>query len=632
MSSFFAKKFGKLVFEKRTLAILSQDELADKCKNTGMNKSRISDIEKAKIAKPQSATIRELVRVLGITKEELAECYGIGVDDDVLPLKLLQDIAESFGDQKPSASEAELLAYLKQTAKDWHSLRARLAELELANDNLSNMLAAAQDLMVAQDYKGVEDLLAPALEIQTGERLRKEAEKAAKIAQAMADAALLDGRSDDATKHIIRAADFVTGYDTDLGAIMRNSFAIRLAGHARAFGGQGAINAITLYEKNLTVWGFENDKQKWAMTQNNLANVLRDQAARTEGADATALLGRAVAAYEAALEVRTRDDEPQNWAMTQNNLAVALRDQAARTEGADATALLGRAVAAYEAALEVYTRDDEPQKWAMTQNNLAVALGDQAARSEGADATALLGRAVAAYEAALEVRTRDDEPQKWAMTQNNLANVLRDQAARTEGADATALLGRAVAAYEAALEVYTRDDEPQKWAMTQNNLAVALRNQAACTEGADATALLGRAVAAYEAALEVYTRDDEPQKWAMMQNNLANVLRDQAARTEGADATALLGRAVAAYEAALEVYTRDDGPQNWAETQGNLGSLFLQSVTVSRTPGQDLQRALQHLDAALEVYDPVHTSQYYVKCTNVRDHVLDLLVEFEGEA
>jgi len=105
-----------------------------------------------------------------------------------------------------------------------------------------------------------------------------------------------------------------------------------------------------------------------------------------EGAEAAALLGQAVYAYRQALTVYTREQFPQQWATTQNNLANALRDQAARVKGAEAVgflvdqieavALLDQAVAAYHQALTVYTRERFPQDWAMTQNNLANALRD----------------------------------------------------------------------------------------------------------------------------------------------------------------------------------------------------------------------------------------------------------------
>ena len=83
--------------------------------------------------------------------------------------------------------------------------------------------------------------------------------------------------------------------------------------------------------------------------------------------------------------------------MTQNNLGVRSADQAGRTEGSAAVALLAEAEAAYRAALEVYTRD-----------GASGGLGDdpeqpraRARRPGGADrggaGAALLAEAVAAF-------------------------------------------------------------------------------------------------------------------------------------------------------------------------------------------------------------------------------------------
>jgi len=82
---------------------------------------------------------------------------------------------------------------------------------------------------------------------------------------------------------------------------------------------------------------------------------------------------QAVEAYRQALKVYTREQFPQRWAMTQNNLANALCDQAARAEGAEAVTLLGQAVEAYRQALKVRTREQFPQQWATIQNYLAIA-------------------------------------------------------------------------------------------------------------------------------------------------------------------------------------------------------------------------------------------------------------------
>ncbi len=60
----------------------------------------------------------------------------------------------------------------------------------------------------------------------------------------------------------------------------------------------------------------------WAMTQNNLGNVLQTFGERTGD---TARLDEAVAAYRAALEVFTRADMPKGWAGIHTNLAMALK-------------------------------------------------------------------------------------------------------------------------------------------------------------------------------------------------------------------------------------------------------------------------------------------------------------------
>jgi tetratricopeptide (TPR) repeat protein len=86
------------------------------------------------------------------------------------------------------------------------------------------------------------------------------------------------------------------------------------------------------------------------------------------------LLAQAVEAFKLALQVYTRDQFPQYWAVTQNNLGNVLMDQGVRTAGQKGNDLLGQAVKAYKQALQVRTREQLPQDWAMTQNNLDAVL------------------------------------------------------------------------------------------------------------------------------------------------------------------------------------------------------------------------------------------------------------------
>jgi tetratricopeptide (TPR) repeat protein len=174
----------------------------------------------------------------------------------------------------------------------------------------------------------------------------------------------------------------------------------------------------------------------------------------------------AIAAYELALQVYTRETFPEKWAMTQNNLANAY----SKSIWGDRADNLERAIAAYELALQVYTREAFPEKWALTQNNLASAYSNPI-WSERADN---LERVISACELALQIRTLEAFPEQWATTQNNLA-LAYSKRIRGNRADN---LERAICSYELALQIRTLEAFPEDWAKTQGNLAGALMERA----------------------------------------------------------------------------------------------------------------------------------------------------------
>ena len=313
---------------------------------------------------------------------------------------------------------------------------------------------------------------------------------------------------------------------------------------------------------------------KWATTQNNTGNTLRDQGRTIDGPEAVRLLGEAASAYRRALLVFTRESMPLEWATTQHNLGFALQEQGARTQGTDAARLLAEAVAAYRQALTIRTREQLPRQWATTQNDLGNALQGAGTRAEGAEAIRLLSEATDAYGQALLFFTREYAPLDWSMTQHNLGSALHERGTRTEGPEALRLLGEAVAAYRQALIVRTRAQVPGLWAVTQNNLGNALQAQATRAKDPDATRLLGEAVGAYRQALLVFTREQRPQMWAMTKHNLGSALQEQGTRNPGPGANRLFEEAMSAYQEALIVWTREQRPQQWAMAQNNLARAY----------------------------------------------------------
>jgi tetratricopeptide (TPR) repeat protein len=414
------------------------------------------------------------------------------------------------------------------------------------------------------------------------------------------------GRYLEAARQHGETAELLRVFDKDEWARQKFLEADALDEHGSIFPGLSALaDAVKAYEAVLEVYTRSAVPFQWAMTQNNLANVLQTLGQRLGGKSGAPHLANAVKAYEAALEVYTRDAMPSQWAVTQNNLANTLQIFGQRLGGESGAQHLADAVRAYEAALEVCTRDAMPSDWAMAQNNLANVLRVLGERLGGESGAQHLADAVKAYEAALGVYTRDAAPTDWAMTQNNLANALVTLGQRLEGESGAQHLADAVKAYEAALEVRTRDSMPSYWAMTQNNLANALLTLGRRLEGESGAQHLADAVRAYEAALEVRTRDAMPFQWAMTQNNLANTLLTLGERLGGESGAQHLADAVKAYEAALEVRTRDAMPSQWAMTQNNLANAL--SALGERLGGdsgaQHLADAVKAYEAALSVFD-----------------------------
>ncbi len=256
--------------------------------------------------------------------------------------------------------------------------------------------------------------------------------------------------------------------------------------------------AITGYQ--IVLNNREPGSEKYAQTQNNLANAYSD---RINGSRAQNL-ERAIDFYQAALTVYTLEDFPEDWAMTQNNLANAYSD---RINGSRAQNL-ERAIGFFDSALTVLTLEDFPEKWATTQHNLATTYSN---RING-DRADNLELAIGFYDAALTVYTLEDFPEQWAATQNNLATayLYKINGSRAEN------LERAIGFFNESLTVYTLENFPEKWALTQHNLATAYSNR---INGARAENL-ELAIAFYEAALTVRTLEAFPLENVETLNNL----------------------------------------------------------------------------------------------------------------
>jgi CHAT domain-containing protein len=362
---------------------------------------------------------------------------------------------------------------------------------------------------------------------------------------------------------------------------------------------------ISFYTVVLTVITKENNPEKWAHIQNNLACAYRERSRGDKAED----LELSIACYRAALEIYTKADLPSEWAITQNNLASAYRNRIRGDRAED----LELSIACYRAVLEIYTKADLPSEWAITQNNLATAYCQ---RIKG-DKAENLECSIAYYKSALEIRTRADFPTDWAQTQNNLANAYNY---RIRG-DKAENLELSIACYRAVLEIYTKADFPTDWAQTQNNLATAYHKRIR----EDKAENLEQSIACYQSALEIRTKANLPIEWAMTQHNLATAYREKIKERMIMDAYEELERSIACHQSALEIRTNADFPTDWAQAQQDLAIAYRNRIRGDQS--EYLELSINCYQSALEICTP---QNFPIECLQTAKNLGDLYFSLEN--
>ena len=242
--------------------------------------------------------------------------------------------------------------------------------------------------------------VAAVMELETAGKARRLGASAS-FSQA-AKAAKLGGRLRDAAHQYGRAAEMAEPVDPEAAWRGRIAQAAALSDDGTIFGRLDSLSAAlaVLTERCLALAPRDHSADDWANTQNRRGNVLWVLGERQGGEAGTQALVQAVQAYDLALEVRTLKDARSDWAATQNNRGIALSVLGERQGGEAGAPDLAQAVQAYDLALEVRTRKDAPSQWAMTTVNLAMA---EAAMFDISGEVATLKRAIARLDEAISV-------------------------------------------------------------------------------------------------------------------------------------------------------------------------------------------------------------------------------------
>ena len=316
--------------------------------------------------------------------------------------------------------------------------------------------------------------------------------------------------------------------------------------------------AIEAYDKTLEAWTFNNNPEKYAMTQNNLGATYQTLAGVENKADNCR---RAITAFQEGLKVYTLDRFPMQYATTQNNLGNAYTTLADVENKADNCR---RAITAYQETLKVRTLERFPMDYAMTQTNLGAAFGTLA-EAEKENKADNCRRAIAACREALKVRTLERLPMQYADTQNNLGDNYRILA---EVEEKSANCKRAITACKEALKIRTLERLPMDYGGTQNNLGNAYSILAVVENKADNCK---HAITAYQEALKVRILEHFPMDYAMTQLNLGNAY---GTLLDVEDKPGNCKKARIAYEEALSVYEKEKLLQNLADVKHNLEILY----------------------------------------------------------
>jgi tetratricopeptide (TPR) repeat protein len=278
---------------------------------------------------------------------------------DVAPLRTILDRLGEIG-----VPDTEIPARLSKAADQLIELRAQLSRLSNERPELAVIRAQALDLIDRGDLDGARAALNRGREVARA--LRQEASRSE--AELLADEARIDhlqlAYREAATKYA-EAADLVRPFDREAEWLFVIKQAYELYHHGYEFGSNLALEeAVALYWHSLTLASQAESPLNWAMTQNDLGNILQRLGERAGDPER---LEQAVAAYRAALEERTRERVPLDWATTQNDLGNALQILGERAGDPER---LEQAIAAYRAALEEPALQAAPYFQDLVRQNL----------------------------------------------------------------------------------------------------------------------------------------------------------------------------------------------------------------------------------------------------------------------
>ncbi|MEM1037253.1 MAG: helix-turn-helix transcriptional regulator [Pseudomonadota bacterium] len=416
----FGKKFGRLVRKKRGIEGLTQEKLSF---SSDVPKARISQLENGRISNPQARTIDALCVALDISNEERIACH----EDSGLSLstQLLENLATGFGNSNPKATEADMIAFLKGKAVEYHELRRRLDELAEVDERLSLLLASTKTAIDQGDFQKADKLLEQAENIQFDLVTKDALVTQATLRMERGNAALLSGYLGLAVEHFETAANYFSGINKELEAKTRHKHIDLLRSYAYRYRDAESLHAAREFlVQNLGIWTEDTFFESWCMTRNALGGVAVRLAQFDDVSRTHEHLKDAKENYEIVRTSCSSGDDPKSLAIATLDLANVHLARSFSNSDEQFLSNLSIAIELQYSALDFFTVQKHPREWGIVHHNLGCSHTSIAALKKKTEAIEHLQLAIKHLEQSFDVRSPEAGLQYWVASCRSLGEAL----------------------------------------------------------------------------------------------------------------------------------------------------------------------------------------------------------------
>ncbi|MFT5945632.1 MAG: tetratricopeptide (TPR) repeat protein [Yoonia sp.] len=561
----FGELLGQLIYTKRKILGLTQIQLAEDAYGSAGKTRRISELESGKVANPHPKTIDPIIVTLGITEEELANCAAESnvKPDPALELAyseaqtLIDELAAQFEYRNKNASLSDLEEFLIAKARELAELKEKLGDIEVPEDQVSDLKEAAVNALFEGEYAKVDQLLKEAEHIQQETQTLSQIGKQAELRILRGDTHFFSGNLADCFEMYKGAALYYEPFDQDIMATVLQDCAKLIYESGRRSIEPTYWVAQKLLEEAVSRYTSNKNPKMLGGIHYRLALILRNQSANSERADAEVFLDDAIEHARKSVTILSNTGDMWALASAQISLGNCLSDGSRLKR--DAT-MGEQAVGVFEEARKTISNDGTLiDLLGHACNGLGAALLRTAtASSTTEDHKKASTRAIAAYEEAVAASSRVFDPEIWGTAQINLGNLLAD-ASRSQGIseeEASFLRIRSISNFQAAIETYPEVQFPMAFAEAHSGLAEVLFEHGLNANEQLFELYFVRAISSFSQVLEFYSEDTSPSRWAYLQCRLGSIFGNHAVRVSGETAEHDLEMAISHFDAGREVYKK----------------------------------------------------------------------------